>query len=91
MSMEDVNEIHKQMRCKLELSGAHLDAIFVCPHENGTCTCRKPQTGMFQQAEAIYQFDKNSSYMVGDSESDILAGKKFGVKTIANYYKRVCC
>ena len=36
MSMEDVNEIHKQMQCKLELSGAHLDAIFVCPHENGT-------------------------------------------------------
>ena len=83
MSMEDVNEIHKQMQCKLELSGAHLDAIFVCPHENGTCTCRKPQTGMFQQAEAIYEIDKNSSYMIGDSESDILAGKKFGIKTIA--------
>ena len=34
----------------LAAHGAHLDAIYYCPHDNGQCNCRKPQTGMFEQA-----------------------------------------
>lgn len=83
MSMDDLKDIHAHMCMELEKRGAHIDDIFVCPHEEGTCHCRKPDIGLFLMAENKYQIDKRHSYMVGDSESDIQAGKNHGVRTIA--------
>ena len=61
----------------------HIDRIYVCPHDKGTCHCRKPEIGLFLQAQNEYNIDKNHSYMVGDSVTDIQAGKKFGISTIS--------
>ncbi len=83
MSMDDLHIIHKKMCKELALKKAKIDDIFVCPHDIGQCTCRKPQIGLFLQAEQKYQVDKEKSYMIGDSKTDIKAGKKYGVKTIA--------
>src|SRR5699024_12760080 len=52
------------------------------PHNDGECSCRKPEIGMFLQAERDCPVDKNRSWMIGDSGSDIEAGKNYGVKTI---------
>lgn len=63
-----------------------IDAIYCCPHywkDNiPVCDCRKPQTGLFRQAMQDFTIDLQSSYMVGDRASDILAGQNIGVKTI---------
>lgn len=69
-----------------------VDDIFYCPHlpPDGeeqmpyriVCNCRKPKAGMILSAAQQYGIDLKSSYMVGDRESDILAGKNAGVKTI---------
>lgn len=83
MTMDDVYDIHRHMQEALKQAGAHVDDIYVCPHEEGTCHCRKPDIGLFLQAEQDFPIDKSRSYMVGDSESDIIAGKSYGVKTIA--------
>ena len=83
MSEKDVEMIHEHMCRELLASGARIDGIFVCPHEEGTCTCRKPEIGLFQQAEKQFAVDKQKSYMIGDGETDIMAGKRFGVHTIA--------
>ena len=83
MTMDDVYDIHRHMQEALKRAGAHVDDIYVCPHEEGTCQCRKPDIGLFLQAEQDFPIDKSHSYMVGDSESDIIAGKRYGVKTIA--------
>jgi histidinol-phosphate phosphatase family protein len=82
MSMEDVENIHEKMCCQLETEDAHIDAIYVCPHDIGQCNCRKPDIGLFLQAEADYEIDKSQSWMIGDSESDIIAGNRYGVQTI---------
>lgn len=83
MSEKDVETIHKNMCRELWAAEARIDGIFVCPHEEGTCTCRKPEIGLFQQAEKQFAVDKQKSYMIGDGGTDIMAGKRFGVHTIA--------
>ena len=83
MTMDNLNIIHQNMQTELSAQGAHIDRIYVCPHDKGTCHCRKPEIGLFLQAQSEYNIDKNHSYMVGDSVTDIQAGKKFGISTIS--------
>lgn len=66
-----------------------IDAVYYCPHHPrgigvyGTlCKCRKPDTGMIEKAAERFQIDRERSYMVGDRSSDILCGKKAGIKTV---------
>lgn len=82
MTMEQLNELHENMCAALEKQGAHIDAIYVCPHNEGECTCRKPDIGLFLQAERQFCVDKAQSFMIGDSASDIEAGERYGVRTI---------
>lgn len=82
LNLESLQRLHSQMCAELAASGARIDGIFVCPHEEGTCNCRKPQIGLFRQAENRFPIDKKRSWMIGDSESDIQAGQKYGIKTI---------
>src|SRR5580698_7888929 len=65
------------------LTGAQLDAIYYCPHDNGQCNCRKPGTGLFEQAMKDFpQVKPENSVVIGDSLSDIQAGQRLGMKTI---------
>lgn len=60
-----------------------LDDIFVCLHgRDDGCECKKPKPGMLVQASKKHNIDLNSSFMVGDSENDILAAKGAGCKSI---------
>tara|TARA_B100001758_G_scaffold62460_1_gene51983 strand:- start:12615 stop:13115 length:501 start_codon:yes stop_codon:yes gene_type:complete len=84
MSNTDLHTLHAKMERSIEVFGGKIDKIYYCPHlENVDCKCRKPKTGMIQHA--LLDFPKiviEKSYLVGDSESDIEAGKKMGLKTI---------
>ncbi|MBI2620091.1 MAG: D-glycero-beta-D-manno-heptose 1,7-bisphosphate 7-phosphatase [Ignavibacteriales bacterium] len=79
----DVEAVHTRLRKTLADHGAHLDAIYYCPHhpEYGTpayrkvCTCRKPKTGMLQEARKSFRIDLSKSYVVGDKCTDIEAGR----------------
>ena len=74
--------MHDQLRELLAQGGARLDGIYVCPHDEGQCNCRKPLPGMFQQA--FHDFPDSSpenSVMVGDSLRDIEAGMRVGMRT----------
>lgn len=82
MTMETVNEINRRMCQELEREGAHIDGIYICPHEIGQCTCRKPDIGLFLKAEHDFGVDKGRSYLVGDSETDVEAGRRYGIRTI---------
>lgn len=60
-----------------------VNRIFVCYHsQNENCSCRKPKTGMLEQAKNVFDFDLENSFLVGDRFSDIQAGKNFKLKTI---------
>lgn len=81
-TMETLEALHARMCQELESHNAFIDNIYVCPHDNGSCECRKPKTGLFLRAEKDYDVNKALSWMIGDSQSDVLAGKSYGVKTI---------
>lgn len=82
LSKECVDDLHRRLRNHIEQSGGKIEAIYMCPHKEGECNCRKPKIGLFFQAERDYSIDKEHSWMVGDSETDVEAGECYGVKTI---------
>jgi D-glycero-D-manno-heptose 1,7-bisphosphate phosphatase len=66
----------------LEAEGAHLDAAYHCPHAYRSCYCRKPAPGMLQQAATDLELNFSSSVIIGDSVSDMGAGRAVGARTI---------
>lgn len=82
-SREDVLAIEAALEKMLAAEGARLDGFYFCPHDEGTCNCRKPQPGLFQQARAdCPEIDPASSVMIGDSLSDIEFGRGLGMRTV---------
>jgi D-glycero-D-manno-heptose 1,7-bisphosphate phosphatase len=83
LTESDLNHLHAQLANVLEAEGVYLDAIFYCPHEKNSCTCRKPLPGMFEQARAAFpEIQAANSVMIGDSLSDIRFGADLGMRTI---------
>lgn len=83
LSERQLELIHSRMATDLAARGAHLDAIFFCPHDRGVCDCRKPGVGLFRQAfQRFPEANPRNSVVIGDSLSDIRAGQQLGMKTI---------
>ena len=76
-------QIHQHMRQELAKYDARVDAIYYCPHhpEEG-CECRKPKPGLILKAAQDLAINLGRSFMVGDGEMDIRAGKAAGCRTI---------
>jgi D-glycero-D-manno-heptose 1,7-bisphosphate phosphatase len=89
-SEKDVRAVHSRLRKVLKRSGAHIDAIFYCPHHpdyglppyRKVCTCRKPSTGMLKEAERSFGIDLKASFVVGDKCTDIETGRNAGCGTV---------
>ena len=89
----ELSEIHNKMETLLGQEGAYLDGIYFCPHHphkgyegeipelKFDCDCRKPKAGMLLKAAEELNIDLSRSWMVGDGENDILAGKAAGCRT----------
>lgn len=74
--------MHRRMCDQLASRGATVDAVYYCPHdEEPPCGCRKPQPGMLFAAATEYKIDLPSSWMIGDSERDVEAGRRAGCRT----------
>jgi|SRR5215469_7896564 len=74
--------LHQGMCDELATAGAMIDGVYYCPHEElPRCNCRKPAPGMLLRAAEERHLDLKMSWMIGDSESDIQAGKNAGCKT----------
>lgn len=82
-----VRDLYGWMNGELAKIGAHLDALYYCPHHpearlpqyRKTCTCRKPATGLIDAACARFSIDRSKSYFVGDSDSDMLCAQNAGL------------
>jgi D-glycero-D-manno-heptose 1,7-bisphosphate phosphatase len=74
--------VHARLKQLLAIEGAWLDAAYHCPHASGTCPCRKPKAGMLHRAAREHSFDLSGSVIVGDSDTDLLAGQAAGTATI---------
>ena len=82
MSAATVDDMHRRLREQLRAQGGDVLDVLYCPHERDTCDCRKPQPGMLLRASAQYGLDLARSWMVGDAESDVEAGRRAGCRTI---------
>jgi D-glycero-D-manno-heptose 1,7-bisphosphate phosphatase len=79
----DVDVLHDKVQRYLATFGAHIDAFYVCPYDKGQCECRKPATGLFRQAARDFpEVSAANSLVIGDSLSDIEAGRSFGFRTM---------
>lgn len=80
MSENDLKSIHRRMEEALEKEGVFLTAVLHCPHDiDDLCRCRKPEPGMLQEALRRFPIDRKDSLIIGDSETDIEAGRRVGV------------
>ena len=85
-----MHQFHAHMQDALRAQGAHIDAFYFCPHHpDGTikalavrCDCRKPGTGMFEQAASEWPIDLARSFMIGDKDSDMAAAAAFNIPGI---------
>jgi D-glycero-D-manno-heptose 1,7-bisphosphate phosphatase len=80
--MTPYQRVHARLEELLAQNGAHLDGAYCCPHAAGSCHCRKPAPGMLQRAAEEQLFSLTEAVMIGDSESDIEAGRAAGTATI---------
>ncbi len=85
-----LDAVHEKMRGELAREGARVDGIFVCPHHpeakqeeyRKQCSCRKPATGLLEQAGRELGLDLARSFMVGDRWSDLRCGARAGATPI---------
>ena len=86
----DIRHVYDWMNEQLSAVGAHLDALYYCPHHPaGTvpeytkvCTCRKPSPQLVNDACCKYQIDKQQSYFVGDTNTDMQCAANAGITGI---------
>jgi len=83
MSSSDLDLVHERLLAELALAGARVDAVYVCPHEQGTCTCRKPLPGLLLRAQQdVPDMELSEAVIIGDSPSDVQAGRAVGAKAV---------
>ena len=93
-SFEELHNIHNKLKTLLGEKGVFVDDIFYCPHHPDKgfegelpelkfdCECRKPKTGMIEEAVEKYNIDLSKSYMVGDSTMDLEMARNAGIKSV---------
>lgn len=93
VTISQLTDIHNKMEMLLGAKGTYIDGIYYCPHHPHRgyegevealkidCNCRKPKPGLLLRAAKDFNIDLASSWMIGDGENDILAGKNAGSHT----------
>jgi len=80
---QQAREVHDRFVAVLAQAGVALDASYYCPHApDAGCSCRKPQPGLLLDAARGHAIDLQHSIMIGNSATDIDAGRAVGAFTI---------
>jgi D-glycero-D-manno-heptose 1,7-bisphosphate phosphatase len=90
VSLAELRAVHERVVELLAEEGIALDDWRYCFHHpqgvvpqlSGPCPCRKPQPGMLLAATERYGIALDRSWMIGDTDTDILAGRAAGTRTI---------
>lgn len=85
-----VTEINVEIENQLLKQGVKITETFYCPHHKEgkikeysfECECRKPKTGLIEQAKKKYSIDLSKSYIIGDKDCDIQLGTNANCKSI---------
>lgn len=83
INKNQLNKIHNHMIKEIQLKKGKIKKIYFCPHRpDEDCVCRKPKPGLLLQAIKDFRIDIASSWLIGDSESDIETANFVGLKSI---------
>ncbi len=83
LTREEVEHCFQSVCSQLAKEKIKITAYYYCPHQSlDRCGCKKPEVGLLERAKKEHSVDFSRSYIIGDMEDDILAGKKVGVKTV---------
>jgi histidinol-phosphate phosphatase family protein len=85
LTWDEYNDKLKSLKDELFLHGnAHFDAVYCCPHVHSDhCKCKKPLTGMVDEACRDFEIDLMKSYVIGDmGKSDMVLAHNIGAKGI---------
>lgn len=82
--------VHDRVLALLGEQGVELAGSRMCMHHEqavvpelaGPCECRKPAPGMLLDAACALGIDLASSWMVGDTDADVQAGRSAGCRTV---------
>jgi histidinol-phosphate phosphatase family protein len=93
-SVQELLAVHERVVELLACEGVRLDASRLCLHHPqgvlaglaGECDCRKPAPGMLLDLAHELGFELTSSWMLGDSDTDVVAGAAAGCKTVLIEY-----
>ena len=81
-SLDTLADIHKKMHSAIESVGGKITKVYFCPHgPDDGCDCRKPKTGLVDQARVDYP-NLGNVFFVGDSLGDLQSAKTAGCKPI---------
>ena len=82
-SIDDLDNVHDELKRRLRRKSAYIDAIYYCPHHpDEKCSCRKPKKGMFKLAAKDFDLKLNKCYIIGDKLTDIKAAHNISAKGI---------
>lgn len=74
ISLETVEEIHRQMVAEIAEVGGVIEKVYYCPHsKDENCSCRKPRPGLLLRARDELGLDMSDAVFIGDSISDVRA------------------
>jgi D-glycero-D-manno-heptose 1,7-bisphosphate phosphatase len=87
-SLAEIEAIQRRVGELLAAEGVHLDDWRVCLHHpdgvvaelSGPCDCRKPAPGMLLDAAHDLGLDLARSWMIGDTDTDMQAGRAAGCR-----------
>jgi D-glycero-D-manno-heptose 1,7-bisphosphate phosphatase len=83
MSEDELSRIHSLMAHEINAGGGSVERVYACTHApEAGCACRKPGTELFTRAQNELDIALDGSFMVGDSESDVLAARAVGARPI---------
>lgn len=90
ISLEQLLAVQERVLDLLGAEGVRFDGFYLCTHHpdavvgdlRGPCDCRKPAPGMLLQAAADLDLDLAASWMVGDTDADVGAGRAAGCRTV---------
>ncbi len=83
MTDEDLSRVHAQMMADILEAGGRIDLALYCTSVSDEDPRRKPNTGMFREAQALFpEIDAKSSVMLGDTQTDAAFAENCGMQFI---------
>lgn len=83
---DQFQELTDWMVRQFQEQGIEIAKVYHCPHhpefgatETRDCECRKPKSGMIREAITEFDLDPRVSLLIGDKDSDIIAGQHAGL------------